>query len=71
MAEMEVQTEQEKGHNTEQEKALDQKRKQMRDSIIEDIMNRKKDAQKKLKKKKRFRRGRRSFYENAIMEEDG
>jgi hypothetical protein len=43
----------------------------MRDSIIEDIMNRKKDAQKKLKKKKRFRRGRRSFYENAIMEEDG
>jgi len=70
MAEMEVQTEQEKGLNTEQEKALDLKRKQMRDSIIEDIMNRKKDEQKKLKKKKKFRRGRRSFYENAIMEED-
>lgn len=42
----------------------------MRDSIIEDIMNRKQDQQSKIKKKKKFRRGKRSFYENAIAEED-
>ena len=45
LAEMEVQTEQEKGHNSEQQKALDLKRKQMRDSIIEDLLHRKKEQQ--------------------------
>lgn len=71
MAEIEIQTDQEKNFNSEQEKALDLKRKQMRDSIIEDIMNRKKEQQKKLKKKRKYRnRGRRSFYDNAILEEE-
>lgn len=44
----------------------------MRDSVIEDILNRKREEQRNIRKSKKIRRGlgRRSFYDIPIIEED-
>lgn len=66
----EAQTDQEKS-NTVQQDAITKMRKQMRDSVMEKILQEKREAEaRRKKKKKQFRRGKRSFYDYAIDEED-
>jgi hypothetical protein len=70
MRDTEAQTEQEKS-NSVQLDAIAKMRKQMRDSVMEKILQEKSEAEaRRKKKKKQFRRGKRSFYDYAIDEED-
>ena len=70
MRDTEAQTEQEKNTSLQQD-AITKMRKQMRDAVMEKILQEKREAEaRRKKKKKQFRRGKRSFYECAIDEED-
>lgn len=71
VAEGEAQTEQEKQDGALDEKGMQRMREQVRDSVTEALLQRREDESRlKKKRKPQVRRGKKSYYENAIDEED-
>lgn len=70
MDDIAVQTEQDKGGQAQNEKNAERMAAQINDRLVNDLLLKKAEDSRLKRKRKQFRRGKRSFYENAIEEED-